>query len=672
MLNKETEISELKGIGSKTLPLYHNLKIYTVGELLSHIPFRYRDTSNVISISQFKERGEGTFLAEIEDVKTTYFRKKITTVKVKDDTGNLRLVFFNQPYLSKTLDKNSLYLFDAKYTTSRNGKTKNIYNPKFEKFKESREKQLHIGKIIGIYPETKGLTSAFIRRMIKGLENDIPRIFKDPLEKYIKNGNFKLTSIADAIKKVHFPRNQEDIKDGRERLAFDEMLRIALKIESDNLKRKELRGKRMKILSKYLNLFIKSLPYKLTNDQSRAIEEILEDCSSRKPMNRLLNGDVGSGKTVVCATAILNCIKNGYSAILLAPTTILATQHYNSFRKLFKDFNIEIELAISSEKNISDADNKLIIGTHAILFEKNLPKDMNLVVIDEQHRFGVEQREFFKRESKYTPHYLTMTATPIPRSLTEIFFGGLDVSEIREKPLGRKEVKTYYTPSEKRLECFNWVREKILEDKERNLRSQAFVIYPLIDESDASNYKSVLNEFESLKNLLNGLHVEYLHGRLKDCEKEKILEDFRDGKIDMLFSTTVIEVGIDIPNATMMIIEDADKFGLAQLHQLRGRIGRNERESSCFLIPSSIAENDSSARERLMYFAEHVSGFEVAEYDLRRRGPGEVYGIRQSGIPIFKVADIYDINLLRKARDVAKDLLQEDNVTDFILENLFR
>lgn len=672
MLNKETEISELKGIGSKTLPLYHNLKIYTVGELLSHIPFRYRDTSNVISISQFKEQGEGTFLAEIEDVKTTYFRKKITTVKVKDDTGNLRLVFFNQPYLSKTLDKNSLYLFDAKYTTSRNGKTKNIYNPKFEKFKKSREKQLHIGKIIGIYPETKGLTSAFIRRMIKGLENDIPKIFKDPLEKYIMSGNLKLTPIADAIKKVHFPRNQEDIKDGRERLAFDEMLRIALKIESDNLRRKELRGKRMKILSKYLNLFIKSLPYKLTNDQSRAIDEILEDCNSSKPMNRLLNGDVGSGKTVVCATAILNCIKNGYSAILLAPTTILATQHYNSFRKLFKDFDIEIELAISSEKNISDADNKLIIGTHAILFEKNLPKDMNLVVIDEQHRFGVEQREFFKRESKYTPHYLTMTATPIPRSLTEIFFGGLDVSEIREKPLGRKEVKTYYTPSEKRLECFNWVREKILEDKERNLRSQAFVIYPLIDESDASNYKSVLNEFKSLKNLLNGLHVEYLHGRLKDCEKERILEDFRDGKIDMLFSTTVIEVGIDIPNATMMIIEDADKFGLAQLHQLRGRIGRNERESSCFLIPSSIAENDSSARERLMYFAEHVSGFEVAEYDLRRRGPGEVYGIRQSGIPIFKVADIYDINLLRKARDVAKDLLQEDNVTDFILENLFR
>lgn len=672
MLNKETEISELKGIGSKTLPLYHNLKIYTVGELLSHIPFRYRDTSNVISISQFKERGEGTFLAEIEDVKTTYFRKKITTVKVKDDTGNLRLVFFNQPYLSKTLDKNSLYLFDAKYTTSRNGKTKNIYNPKFEKFKKSREKQLHIGKIIGIYPETKGLTSAFIRRMIKGLENDIPRIFKDPLEKYIMSGNLKLTPIADAIKKVHFPRNQEDIKDGRERLAFDEMLRIALKIESDNLRRKESKGKRMKIFSKDLNFFIKSLPYKLTNDQSRAIDEILEDCSSRKPMNRLLNGDVGSGKTVVCATAILNCIKNGYSAILLAPTTILATQHYNSFRKLFKDFDIEIELAISSEKNISDADNKLIIGTHAILFEKNLPKDMNLVVIDEQHRFGVEQREFFKRESKYTPHYLTMTATPIPRSLTEIFFGGLDVSEIREKPLGRKEVKTYYTPSEKRLECFNWVREKILEDKERNLRSQAFVIYPLIDESDASNYKSVLNEFESLKNLLNGLHVEYLHGRLKDCEKERILEDFRDGKIDMLFSTTVIEVGIDIPNATMMIIEDADKFGLAQLHQLRGRIGRNERESSCFLIPSSIAENDSSARERLMYFAEHVSGFEVAEYDLRRRGPGEVYGIRQSGIPIFKVADIYDINLLRKARDVAKDLLQEDNVTDFILENLFR
>lgn len=672
MLTKETSISELSGVGPKSLPLYENLKIHTIGDLLSHIPFRYRDTSNIISISEFKEQGEGTFIAEINDVKTTYFRKKITTVNVKDDTGTLRLIFFNQPYLSKTLKKNSLYLFDAKYTIGKNGKSKNIYNPKFEEFKEEREKQLHVGKIIGIYPETKGLTSALLRRRIKTLEKDISEIFNDPLREYMSKKNLELLPTAEAIRKIHFPQNQKDIEESRQRLAFDEMLRVAIKIENAHLERRNLTGKAIKILSKDLNSFIKSLPYKLTDDQNRAIEEILDDCDKKKPMNRLLNGDVGSGKTIVCATAILNCIRNGFSAILLAPTTILATQHYSSFKKLFKDFNIDVELCISSIKNVSNIKNKLIIGTHALLFESNLPDNLNLVVIDEQHRFGVEQREYFKNKIKYTPHYLTMTATPIPRSLTEIFFGGLDVSEIKEKPRDRKEIKTYFTPSQKRLECFSWVRDRILEGKKKGLREQAFVIYPLIDESDTSNYKSVLNEFESLRNVLEGLNVEYLHGKLKDFQKEDVLARFRNGEIDMLFSTTVIEVGIDIPDATMMIIEDADKFGLAQLHQLRGRIGRSEKEGFCFVIPSSIVEKDSQAQERLMYFADHSSGFEVAEYDLRRRGPGEVYGTRQSGIPIFKVADIYDIELLRKTRSVAKDLLGEVNFSDSVVENLFK
>ena len=662
MLTKDIEISKLKGIGPKSSLLFENLKIYTVKDLLSHIPFRYQDTSEIISIKEFKERGQGTFLAEIEDVKTTYFRKKITTVKVKDDTDKLRLTYFNQAYLQKTLNKGDIYLFDAKIT-EKSGR-KNIYNPKFEQFKEKKEDQLHVGKIVGIYPETKGLTSAMLRRKITDIKDEIENIFDDPFT----NKKLSMISLRDAIEKIHFPQNQEDIEKAKERLSFDEMLRVAIKIEVERAKAKKEKAHKIPLNSKIINSFIKSLPYKLTDDQNKSIEKILEDCNSTKPMKRLLNGDVGSGKTVVSAIAILNCIKNGFSAILLAPTTVLAKQHFETFTKLFNDFNIDTELCISSEKNISDADNKLIIGTHAILYDMTLPKDLNLVIIDEQHRFGVEQREYFKKEGRYSPHYLTMTATPIPRSLTEIFFGGLDVSEIREKPRGRREVKTYNTPTKKRLECFKWIKEKIIESKGEN---QAFVIYPLIEETEKSTRKSVLNEYEALKDIFKGLNVKYLHGKLKEKEKNELLEEFRKKEIDVLISTTVIEVGIDIPDATIMVIEDAERFGLAQLHQLRGRVGRSDKESFCFVIPSSTVEKGSPAEERLLYFSKHSSGFDVAQYDLQTRGPGEVYGTMQSGIPIFKVASIYDIELLKKTREFAKKLIKEDNDLQYILDNLF-
>lgn len=667
MLNKNTPISELKGIGSKSLTLYENLGIYTLRDLFSHIPFRYQDTSDIISIEDFKERGEGTFLAEIENVKTTYFRKKITTIRVKDDTGTLRLTYFNQPYLQKTLQKGDIYLFDAKYSQSRNGKSKNIYNPKFEKFKYSKENQLHVGKIVGVYPETKGLTSAMLRRKITEYKNEILPLFPDPLEKYIKGSNLKLPFISDAIEKAHFPESKEDIEIARERLGFDEMLRISIKTEKEKFDRRKEKAKSIPLDSKVVNKFIKALPYELTDDQNKVVEEILQDYNKPIPMTRLLNGDVGSGKTIVAATVILNCIKNGFSSILLAPTTVLAKQHFDTFKSIFKDFDIDIELCISSEKNISDADNKLIIGTHAILYDMKLPTDLNLVIIDEQHRFGVEQREYFREKGKYSPHYLTMTATPIPRSLTEIFFGGLDVSEIREMPKNRIEVKTYYTPARKRFECFDWVKEKILESKGEN---QAFFIYPLIEETEKSTRKSVLNEFENLTEIFKGLRVKYLHGKLKEEEKNKLLDEFRRKKIDILVSTTVIEVGIDIPDATIMVVEDAERFGLAQLHQLRGRVGRSDKESYCFVIPSASVERKSPAEERLLYFSKHSSGFDVAQFDLQSRGPGEVYGTRQSGIPIFKVASIYDVELLKKTRIFAKKLVSKDN-TDDILDGLF-
>jgi ATP-dependent DNA helicase RecG len=684
-LSKDTHITEIKGIGEKQAQKFSKLDITTLKDLLFHIPFRYQDTSSLLTIEEFKEKGEGTFLAEIVKVSTAYFKKKITTVKVKDDTGTLNLTYFNQTYLSKTLKPGDIYLFSAKIT--KKGSRKSIYNPKFEKFKEDPEKQTHLGKLVGIYPETKGLSSRMIRARIKTLSEQIikegegiGKIIEDPLrKKHLEE--FDLLPLNKAINKVHFPKDEDDIEQGKKRLAFDEMLRIAFKVEDQIFKREKEESVGMEIKSKHLNAFINSLPFKLTDDQNKAIEEILDDTTKSQPMNRLLNGDVGSGKTVVAAIAILNTIKNGHSSILIAPTTVLAKQHFETFNNLFKDLCIDVELCISTKKTIKKADNKLIIGTHAILYEKQLPEDLNLVVIDEQHRFGVEQREYFKQKSKNSPHYLTMTATPIPRSLTEIFFGGLDVSEIREKPKNRKKIETYFTPFKKREDCFNWVKKKILESKQENAKGgskggeyndQAFIIYPLIDESEKMTAKAVLVEFDYLKEIFKGLRVEFLHGRLKEKEKERLIEDFRKKKIQILVSTTVIEVGIDIPDATIMVIEDAERFGLAQLHQLRGRVGRSDKESHCFVIPSVNVERDSPAHERLIYFANHNDGFQVAEYDLENRGPGEVYGLKQAGVPNFKVASIHNIKLLNKARTLAKRIVREDNSYEEILDNLFK
>jgi len=663
-LTANSKIVEIKGVGESLATKFTRLNITTLRDLLFHVPIKYQDSSHLLSIEEFLLNGEGTFLAEIVDVKTfrTRTRKTITTVKVKDDTKKVNLTYFNQAYLSKALIKNEIYLFDGKVTIK--GSKRDIYNPKYELFKGEKEKQTNLGKLAPIYPETEGLTSNMIRKILKTLKADIPTIFTDPLVTYTD------TTLQEAITKIHFPKDTEEILQARERLAFDEMLKIAFKIETEIQERNTQKTTPVKTDTKILNKFIKSLPYKLTNDQNKAMEIILEEVNSEVPMNRLLNGDVGSGKTVVAASAVLNTIKNGFSCVLLAPTTVLAKQHYDTFQELFKGFHIPIELCISSQQEISNANNKLIIATHSILYDKQLPSDLNLVIIDEQHRFGVEQRKYFLKKLPHTPHHLTMTATPIPRSLTEIFFGNMDVSEIKEKPSNRKEIRSFYTPFAKRDDCFNWVAKKI---KESQLKEQAFIIYPLIEETDISVAKTVLTSFEELKKkYFKDIPITYLHGRMKDVEKTKILNDFKKKKYNILVSTSVIEVGIDIPDATIMVIENAERFGLAQLHQLRGRVGRSVLQSYCYAIPGIEVEKDSKAEERLKYFSKHSSGFDVAEYDLQSRGPGEVYGIAQSGIPLFKVASIHDLDTLKKARSVAKRLLKSNNQVENILDNIFR
>lgn len=668
-LSLESPIFKLRGIGQLQEQKLSNLSIETVKDLLFHIPFRYRDTSEILNITSFKQLKEGTFIGQITNVKTifTKYKKVITKVKVEDATDKIDLTYFNQPYLSKTLVEGEWYIFDGKIAE---GKVKGIFNAKYEKYAGDISQQKHLGKIYGIYHETVGIQSRWIRKILLENREDLLNLLSDPLNKDILQKE-KLLSLKQAVERIHFPDNREDIEKSRERLAFDEMLRVAIDIEKDILQRSTLKSKVIKEDKKLTEEFLNSLPYSLTKDQENSIKEILSDISKDTPMNRLLNGDVGSGKTVVAAIAVLQAIRNNFSVVVLAPTTVLAQQHFETFSKILEPFDIDIQLWISNRKTKSTSPNQLIIGTHAILFKKDIPDNLNLVVVDEQHRFGVEQREQLLKTPTHTPHYLTMTATPIPRSLTEIVFGNVDVSEIKEKPHNRIEIETHFVPYTKRHNCFEWVSNKI---KESNLEDQAFIVYPLIDESSVLDAKAVKTEYENLSNNeFSGLKTGLLHGRLKEKEKTEVLEKFRNKEFNILITTSVIEVGIDIPDATIMVIEDAHKFGLAQLHQLRGRVGRSDKQSYCFVIAGEKDEQKEQSVERLKYFASHPSGFDVAEYDLQRRGPGEVYGIRQSGVPIFKIASITDLSLLKKARTVAKKLIETDNTQlEDIKEKLFK
>lgn len=667
-LQPNSPVTDIKGVGKAQALKLTKLGIETVKDLLFHIPFRYRDTSEILSISDFKSLQEGTFLGQIVEAKNIYTRTKkvLTKVKVSDATDTLDLSFFNQTYIPKSLKRGDWYIFDAKI--SEKGKTKSIYNPKYEKYTGDITEQKHLGKIIGIYHETEGLSSRNIRNILSTTKTEIKEVIEDPLPKDILQ---KLPSLPESIKTVHFPKNREELIPSTERLAFDEMLRVALKLEKEKQERKQLKALPILEDKQLTEEFFNTLPFKLTKDQIKSTKDILKDISQKLPMNRLLNGDVGSGKTVVAALAVLQTIRNGYSAVVLAPTTVLAQQHFETFNKFLKPFDIDIQLWISSQKTEQNSNSRLIVGTHAVLFKKDLPENINLVIVDEQHRFGVTQREQLLKESKHTPHYLTMTATPIPRSLTEIVFGSTQVSEIKEKPKNRKEIDTKYVPYRKREDCFNWISKRIISSKKKE---QAFIVYPLIEESYTLDAKAVLTEFENLKNNhFKNLKVELLHGRIKDKEKNEIIERFKNKKFNILVTTSVIEVGIDIPDATIMVIEDAHRFGLAQLHQLRGRVGRSDLQSFCFVIPSKEEEKNESTIDRLKYFSSHPSGFDVAQYDLERRGPGEVYGIRQSGIPQFKIASLTDINLFKKAKTVAQDILKRDNTDlEYIYENLFK
>lgn len=662
----ESPVTNIPLVGPSKAILLEKLGIKTIKQLLFHIPFKYRDTSDVISISQLKEQREGTIIGKVEKIENIYtrYRKVFTRAKVTDESGSINIVWFNQTYLAKAIKQGQQYIFEGKMSKKNN----DFVSPTFEQYSGDLDEQQHLGKITPYYPETEGVSSKWLRGRISQLKNSIDELFTHDLAQ-IKPHELNIQPLSKSIFEVHFPKSFEDIHLGRQRLAFDEMLGVSIQIQKNvNL----LNGRKAPVIrfqKSDLDEFLKTLPYQLTTDQKMAVSDILDDMGNETPMNRLLNGDVGSGKTIVSAIAMYIAYLKGNSSVLLAPTTILANQHYNTLSEIFKSFEIDIQLRVGSKK-IEESDKpRIIIGTHALLYDKDDIKNLGLLIVDEQHRFGVKQREQLlkSRDDGLYPHYLMMSATPIPHTLTTIIFGDMSVSSIRELPPHRIPIKSYYVPKEKRDDCFKWVKQNIIDSK---MVQQAFIIFPLIEESEVLDVKAAVTEYEKLqKGIFKDLKVGILHGKMKSNEKDQILRDFKEKKYNVLVSTSVIEVGIDIPDATIMIIEEAQRFGLAQLHQFRGRVGRGKLQSYCFVLSGDDAPEETS--ERLQYFSTHSSGFDVAEYDLQKRGPGEVYGVKQSGIPQFKVASINDIQLLIQTRNIAQQLDKAGHDLDKVKELLF-
>jgi len=666
-----THISQLNGVGSKLQSKLKKLGLLSVQDLLLYFPFRYDDFSNLVSVKELADKvGEGVTvqvkLQMIKNRRSWKSKKNITEAIFASEDGDiLRVMWFNQSYLTKVLKPGNVINLSGKVKVDALGVQ--LISPTYEKF--TGEEQTHTGRLVPIYSTTVGVTQKQIRFLIKQVIELVDR-----LEEWIPDGlleEYDLIDISNAVEGIHFPTDDIDLGNSLKRLKFGELFTLQLKGELARRKRKKQFAPKIDFKEGEIKNFLKTLPFNLTEAQKRSNEDILKDLEKTYPMNRLVSGDVGSGKTVVAATALLNVALNKKQGVFLAPTEILATQHFVSLKSMFLD-NIKIGLFTKDNIKISgktmletsSAGRKrrmiefidtgvvdIVIGTHAVLSQKVKFKNLGLAIVDEQHRFGVGQRKIIKEKNEGV-HFLSMTATPIPRSLALILYGDLEVSQIDELPKGRKKILTRLVPVGKRQKAYKFIEDKINEGR------QVFVICPLVDEKEGGDKKSVLVEYKKLADeIYPDLEVGYLYGKMKLAEKEKVMEDFKNKKIDLLVSTSVIEVGVDIPNAAIMMIEGAENFGLAQLHQFRGRVGRGIHQSYCFLFTE--AKNSESIK-RLEYFEKLDNGFELAEKDLETRGPGEVYGKKQSGGMKLKVARLSDRALIKKARKAAQ----------FIMDNL--
>lgn len=648
------DIRYLKGIGEKRAVLFNKKGIKTIDDLLYYFPRSHEDRSETREISNCVE-GETvcvsvTVFSPVRDVRVRR-NMLVSTMVVCDQTGAINIVWYNNRYVKGQFMTGDEYIFYGKITRNR-GKLEMV-NPVFEKKGVER----FTGKIVPLYPLTEGLTQKILQSSMEMAMKDRGR-----LEEYIPSDIREKYNVAElnyAMKNIHFPEDFESYNIARRRFVFEELLilQLALLAKKDDNTVKE--GVVFEDIL-CVNDFVDTLPFPLTGAQKKTLNEILKDCNSGKMMNRLVQGDVGSGKTAVAAAAIYAAVKNGHQAAMMAPTEILAAQHMETLSKFFKDMGINVVMLTGSMKAkekrlalemISLGVADVVVGTHAIIQDTVEFKDLAFVVADEQHRFGVEQRA--KLASKgYNPHMLIMSATPIPRTLALILYGDLDISVIDELPPGRKPVKTYAVGES--------MRKRIFAFLEKNVRAggQAYVVCPLIEETEKSDLQNAQMLAQKLQEIFPDFAVGLMHGKMKPKLKEEVMEGFVNGEIKILVSTTVIEVGVNVPNANTMIIENAERFGLSQLHQLRGRVGRGNEQAFCILFAHG---NNEVTKKRMETMCISNDGFYISEQDLKLRGPGDFFGTRQHGLPEMKIANLFeDSDILEKSQEAAREIMEED------------
>jgi len=650
----DSPITDVKGVGEALGKTFAVVGIKTVGDLLDLYPRRYDDYSEVTPIKQLKP-GMVTIEAEVKQATGRYVRRglHITEAVVSDKTGSIRLVWFNQPYRATGLKEGHTYLISGQYVLSRQRFA--IMNPSVEL---SSDMPVNVGRILAVYRETKGLTSRQVRQAIVQVRDMIKDLPESLPSKVIKGQ--KLLSYAEAIKALHMPQSPKDLEAARKRLGFEEVFQLTLASLMNKAENQQETALDIPFDEKLAKDFVSHLGFKLTDGQRRAIWQIYLDMGKTQPMNRLVEGDVGSGKTVVAAMAALMAIAQGWQVAFMAPTELLARQHADTIYKLLKPLGYEktVTLLVGSLKPdqkkkaqaaIKSGEAGLIVGTHALIQEKVDMHKLALIIIDEQHRFGVEHRKSLMAKAGHMPHVLSMTATPIPRSLALTLYGELDISVLPEKPAGRQPIITEIVSPNSKAQLY----EKI--DAELAAGRQLFVVCPLISESEVLEASSAETVYEDLsKRVFKHRRVGLMHGKLKTDNKQGVMQQFVDGKLDILVSTTVIEVGVDVPNATVMLIESAERFGLAQLHQLRGRVGRSDHQGYCYLLLS----DSKPPTKRLRALVSSSDGFRLAEMDLELRGPGAIYGVSQHGQLDLRIAKLSDTQLIASARKAASELLE--------------
>lgn len=654
MLKLDTDIRFIKGIGEKRAELFNRLGVFSVADLLHYLPRGYEDRTDLRDICNTDDGESVCVRASLaEGIRSFRARtgSRVVQTSVTDGTGILKLTWFNAPYVEKTLRTDEKFTFFGKII--RRGMVPEMINPLIETENRAGEK---MGRLVPVYPCTAGITQKNIRDAVAfALENseDVPDIIPQCIRQ-----EYMLMDKADALKKIHMPTEFDSFEEARRTLAFEEFLVLQAGVASAKQYR---RGKSAPQISnvKCIADFAKGLAFELTTAQKRVINEISADIRKATPMNRLVQGDVGSGKTIVAAAVMYAAAEAGYASVMMAPTEVLAKQHHKSLTSVLGRFGIETAFLSGSQKAAERAENtekiesgaaKVIIGTHALITGKvKIPK-LALAVTDEQHRFGVRQRTALGGGNV---HNLVMTATPIPRTLSLIMYGDLDISVIDELPPGRKPVSTIAIGENRRKKAEQFVLDRLNEGR------QAYFICPLVEESEAIDANAVEEYLTKLKNgAYKGRKIEALHGKMKAADKDEIMRRFANGEIEALVATTVVEVGVDVPNATVMVIENAERFGLSQLHQLRGRVGRGEYQSYCIMFCSTSGE---TARERMKIMCETNDGFKISEKDLELRGPGEFLGTRQHGLPAMKAGNLLqDMQVLRDAHDAAAKILKDD------------